>query len=126
MVRVRVVFDTCMCPHMHTSPHHYSRGWLVHSLPQVPEGLVHHCLYSCGLYSYGLHNYGLRYLKGWFIIDFASSIPFDFILKSAMSTDDSDGSGAKISGAETKLLKIVRLLRLAKLIKLLRASRIFR
>ena len=66
-------------------------------------------------------------MKGWFIIDFSSSIPFDFIFKTAMAGNDTDGGGgAKISGAETKLLKIVRLLRLAKLIKLLRASRIFR
>ena len=50
----------------------------------------------------------VRYLKTWFLIDFVSSIPFDFIVKSSID----ENSDTKVTGSETKLLKVVCLLRL--------------
>ena len=44
------------------------------------------------------------YLRGWFTIDFLSSIPMDPIFNAVMD-DDIGGGSRKISGAETKLLK---------------------
>ena len=69
----------------------------------------------------------LRYLKGWFFLDFFSSIPVDPIFKAIAAAGEADSDdNSKIPTAPTKLLKIVRLFRLAKLVRLLRASRIFR
>ena len=50
----------------------------------------------------------VRYLKTWFLIDFVSSIPFDFIVKSSID----ENSDTKVTGSETKLIKVVCLLRL--------------
>ena len=65
----------------------------------------------------------LKYLRGWFWIDFISSIPLDTVLKVVR---EKDAKETKFSGSETNLRKVMRLLRFAKVVRLLRASRIFR
>ena len=55
-----------------------------------------------------------RYLRGWFLIDLVSIIPFDLV---ALSMGDDSG---KLKGT-----RIVRLLRLLKLLRMLRASRVW-
>lgn len=54
-----------------------------------------------------------RYLRGFFIIDFVSILPYD---------DITLATGSK---ANLKILRIVRIVRLAKLLRILRSSRIF-
>lgn len=54
-----------------------------------------------------------RYLRGFFIIDFISILPYD---------DITLATGSK---ANLKILRIVRIVRLAKLLRILRSSRIF-
>ena len=54
-----------------------------------------------------------RYLKGFFIIDFISILPYD---------DITLATGSK---ANLKILRIVRIVRLAKLLRILRSSHIF-
>ena len=51
----------------------------------------------------------IRYLSGWFIIDFVSIFPFDYLVP---------------GGSNLRALRIVRLLRLAKLLRVFRASRL--
>lgn len=55
----------------------------------------------------------LNYLKGFFIIDFMSILPYD------------DISTATGGGGNLKILRVVRIARLAKLLRILRSSRIF-
>jgi len=53
-----------------------------------------------------------RYMKGWFVIDFVTVLPFDM---------------AKwvLDPSKVKIIRIIRLLRLFKLLRIVRASRIF-
>jgi potassium voltage-gated channel Eag-related subfamily H protein 7 len=62
---------------------------------------------NCGIF--------VHYLRGWFLIDFTSCIPFDLI---SMAAD------AEVMNL--KLMRLLRLLRIAKLLRLLRASRIIK
>jgi hypothetical protein len=55
----------------------------------------------------------MNYLKGFFIIDFLSILPYDNI------------STATGSGGNLKILRVIRIARLAKLLRILRSSRIF-
>ena len=55
------------------------------------------------------------YLKGWFVIDIVSTLPFDLIY-SSMSTESNDGSA----------MRSLKLLRAIRLVKLLRLVRIFK
>lgn len=56
-----------------------------------------------------------RYLKGFFIIDLVSIVPFKEIM-----------SAAKFGGESNyKLIRVIRIVRLAKLLRILRSSRIF-
>ena len=59
-----------------------------------------------------------HYLRGWFIIDLLSIIPFDMIAM-AVSGDNNDKMH------ELKIVRIIRLLRLLKLLRVLRASRVW-
>ena len=64
-----------------------------------------------------------RYLKGWFVVDLISSIPFDqFILIATSGHDAASTSVLKLSQA----LKILRLAKMLSLLKLLRISRLLR
>jgi len=58
-----------------------------------------------------------RYLKGWFIIDFISILPFDLIVVYG-SMDNGRGNVQKL-----KIIRIERLLKLVKLIRMIKGSR---
>lgn len=58
----------------------------------------------------------IRYIRGWFIVDVLSVLPFDLIV--LFAEIDASGAGA------FKFVKFVRLLRLVKLLRVLRATRI--
>ena len=60
----------------------------------------------------------MRYLRGWFLIDFVSILPFDFVAIIVMLMK------IEMNGSLFMLMKFVRLLRLLKLARVLRASRI--
>ena len=63
-----------------------------------------------------------KYLSGWFMIDFSSSIPIDlilFIVEEASGTGGEGGSSFKLA----KLLKGLRLVRLMKLLRLLKITK---
>ena len=62
-----------------------------------------------------------NYLKGWFSLDFFSSIPVDFIIKLM----DPDANNLELARS-SRTLKSVRLLRLTKLLRLFRLKKIFR
>jgi hypothetical protein len=57
-----------------------------------------------------------RYLKGWFLLDVLSVLPFDLLTIAA--------PGAVADGPMAKSFKLVRIMRLVKLARVLRASRI--
>eukprot|EP00232_Nephroselmis_pyriformis_P003512 CAMPEP_0182906042 /NCGR_PEP_ID=MMETSP0034_2-20130328/33430_1 /TAXON_ID=156128 /ORGANISM="Nephroselmis pyriformis, Strain CCMP717" /LENGTH=656 /DNA_ID=CAMNT_0025041611 /DNA_START=421 /DNA_END=2388 /DNA_ORIENTATION=+ len=57
----------------------------------------------------------LKYLKGWFIVDIISVLPYDVV--GIISGHEETGN--------IKLLRIIRLLRLVKLLRVLRAGRMF-
>ena len=59
----------------------------------------------------------MRYLRGWFIIDFISVVPIDIIMLA--STTGSEGI------SRLKTLRMFRLFRLLKLLRILRGARIF-
>ena len=61
-----------------------------------------------------------RYIKGWFFVDVASSIPFDYL--TLIATRGSSG----ISPSLLKASRALRILRLAKMLSLLRLLRISR
>jgi hyperpolarization activated cyclic nucleotide-gated potassium channel 2 len=59
-----------------------------------------------------VHNY----LRGWFLIDFISCLPIQYVqlvIRAAQDKDINQGGGS-----QTKLLKTLRLFRLAKLLRL--------
>ena len=62
-----------------------------------------------------------RYLKGWFVLDLISVIPFDVI---GFFFEDSDADGKSSSVGNARILRNVRLLRLLKLLRIVRANRI--
>ena len=62
-----------------------------------------------------------RYLFGWFVVDFVSSVPFDSITL-IFTNGEASNSLLKASRA----LKIIRLAKLLSLLRLLRISRLLR
>lgn len=67
----------------------------------------------------GRHAIAKRYLSSWFLVDIASSLPFDLFTMVAGKGDLCDDSLQNL-----KVIRIVRLLRLVKLVRVIRASRI--
>jgi hypothetical protein len=65
-----------------------------------------------------------KYLRGWFIIDVLSSLPFDYVYMIA-SSGSSGNPGSEILQA-SRILRILKLTKLLSLLKLLRVSRIVR
>jgi hypothetical protein len=62
-------------------------------------------------------------MRGWFIIDVLSCIPYSII---SMAVESSMGGAAAETVGQLKILRIVRLLRLAKLLRVVRASRMIK
>ena len=54
-----------------------------------------------------------KYLKGWFTIDFLTTVPFDQIIRAISD-----------SGEQSAFLRTIRIVRLVKLLRIIRASRI--
>ena len=65
-----------------------------------------------------------RYLRGWFIIDVLSSLPFDYVYIIASSSSDGDADSGILQAS--RILRILKLTKLLSLLKLLRVSRIVR
>lgn len=63
-----------------------------------------------------------KYLSGFFITDFCSSIPLDLFLRTA-GAGEVVSSGTAVSGTKNSL-RMLRLLRMAKLLRLFRVSRL--
>ncbi len=63
-----------------------------------------------------------RYLKGWFVVDLISSIPFDQFILIATRGSAISPSVLQVSRA----LRILRLTKMLSLLKLLRISRLLR
>ena len=61
----------------------------------------------------------VKYMKGWFLIDFLSTIPFDTLVSSMASTSGESSVGI------TRILKIFRLLRLVKVGRIVKVSEFF-
>ncbi len=63
----------------------------------------------------------LKYLKGWFIIDFAAVFPFDKVIQAIMANTSSGKYNSLIRvtriGKLYKLVKVTRLIRVLKLFK---------
>jgi len=59
-----------------------------------------------------------RYLSGWFTLDFFTTVPFDWIAKSA-----GGGQAVENEGDVMQYLKLLRVLRLARLFKLMHVSK---
>jgi hypothetical protein len=66
-----------------------------------------------------------HYLKGWFVLDIISILPFDLAsLKDPDEDPDAESSSSDLS--VLKLVRIIRLLRLIKLVRLVRGARILK
>ena len=66
-----------------------------------------------------------HYLKGWFVLDIISILPFDLAsLKDPNEDPDAESSSSDLS--VLKLVRIIRLLRLIKLVRLVRGARILK
>jgi len=61
----------------------------------------------------------LRYLKGWFIIDLVSILPFDILVVSGLIDTNA------VNPSMLRMIRMIRLMRLLKLARILRASRLF-
>jgi hypothetical protein len=59
------------------------------------------------------------YMKGWFLVDLFSTLPFGLIM-------DGIGSGASALSKYPKLLRMLRLVRLLKLVRLIKLSKFFK
>eukprot|EP00947_MAST-08B_sp_MAST-8B-sp1_P005122 g5122.t1 len=66
----------------------------------------------------------IHYLRGWFFIDFVSSIPFEAFSSIGAPVDEEQGQGTDVFKAAKigRLLKNIRILRLGRVFKLLGAS----
>jgi hypothetical protein len=62
---------------------------------------------------------GQKYLRGWFMVDFLSTFPFDEIGKLALG-----GGDAGVLLQSSKLLKVLRLIRLLKLMRLIKLGKL--
>ncbi|GBG25384.1 Potassium voltage-gated channel subfamily H member 6 [Hondaea fermentalgiana] len=63
----------------------------------------------------------VHYLRGWFLIDLASTLPFDHIVAALMHNDNA--SDVNSSLRSIKLIKFFRLVRLIKLVRLLKLKK---
>jgi hypothetical protein len=61
------------------------------------------------------------YLQGWFIIDFVSCLPVQYVL---LIIDSGDNAVNDDSGSDLRVIKTLRLLRLSKMLRLARIKRI--
>ena len=61
----------------------------------------------------------LRYLRGWFCVDFVAAFPFDLVIEAAAGRGD---GGAQTMVRLTRLLRLARVLRLVRLIKVARMN----
>ena len=57
------------------------------------------------------------YLKGWFVLDFFSSFPFDLLI---------NASGADGDPNQARLLKVIRILRMVKILRMVRIQRLLK
>ena len=73
-------------------------------------------------YECRLKKIALRYLKGFFILDFIATFPFDLILRA--NSKSSEINGLNQASKLTKLPKMIKFLRVARLLKLLRVHRL--
>ena len=73
----------------------------------------------------------IKYLKGWFVLDFISSLPLSWIIEDG---DDPTGSARLLADAENspgasenvaKINKLLRMLKLGKLLRILKLFKIF-
>ena len=69
------------------------------------------------------------YLKGWFIIDFLSVLPFWIfslpgVMLSEATFSNSTGDTTSSTATSTSLMRMIRLLRMIKIARVLKASRI--
>lgn len=77
-----------------------------------------------GQWVYDNRKIACAYLKGWFVLDLITTIPFGTIINASRPADVSaDDSGGELS--ET-MLRAVRIFRVVKLARILRASRIIK
>ena len=63
-----------------------------------------------------------KYLAGWFLVDFLSTVPFDKIIVPVLEGSENNNSNIARSG---KLLRILRIVRLLKLTRLLKMAKLF-
>lgn len=63
-----------------------------------------------------------HYFKGWFLLDFVSSFPFDWVLSSL----EENGQYSSADSDWTQLARLIRLFKLSKLFRLARLQRILR
>ncbi|EQC38482.1 hypothetical protein SDRG_04190 [Saprolegnia diclina VS20] len=74
-----------------------------------------------------IDEYGLvaqHYLRGWFLIDFASIFPFETLSSSDKSSTDPDAPSTAAPSNRLVVLRILRILRIMKLMRVFRANRI--
>ena len=70
------------------------------------------------------YKIAMNYLRGWFIIDLLSCIPFDVVAVALVESPGTSVSPAVIQNL--RLIRILRLLRIAKLMKILQGGRQFK
>jgi len=64
-----------------------------------------------------------KYLKGWFVLDFMSTFPFDHVGAAVAAAGDG-GGGDNSSLRSLKVIRVLRLLRLVKILRLAKLARI--
>lgn len=77
---------------------------------------------ASGTYITNLGKIKMRYLKGWFALDFLSVVPFDVL--SIMLDLYAGASADTDSVARLRVVRLVRLLRLVKLLRIVRTGRV--
>lgn len=65
-----------------------------------------------------------HYLKSWFLIDFASTVPWSFLVKQIVG-DSSESAGSARMAKIAKIAKLARFMRLARMLKLLKLQTIW-
>ena len=77
-----------------------------------------------GLWVVSHDRIAIRYVKGWFLIDVVSTIPFDMFV--ALPPSATGGESVADTLQDLKVLRVIRLFRLIKLARVLLASRLFK
>ena len=70
---------------------------------------------SSGVRQSGSKHIAMKYLKGWFVVDFIAAVPVQHITYAANSGDEQ---------SDTRALKILRLVRLSRMLRVARIKRI--